>query len=251
VPIRSIGFFNESQKLSGVNKFGRNPDVDTAADEDIWDAGGTWSLPATASAHDIASTDAADAAAGTGARTVQVWGLQNWGTRESSEIVVLDGVTPVATTKSYVLIHRMQCLTFGSGKTNAGDITAKVGATTHAQISIGVAQTLMAIYGIPDDTHLFVSKWYASMNRPGGATSFVDMRLMVDPAPASADSGFSTKHHLGLYSSGASYISHEFNPFLEVAGPAVLKIRALDVSGNDTDISAGFDGYLSSSGWSD
>jgi hypothetical protein len=48
--------------LEHVNKFGRNPDIDTATDpEDIWDAGGLWVPPTAARVHNIASSSANDA----------------------------------------------------------------------------------------------------------------------------------------------------------------------------------------------
>lgn len=48
--------------ISHVNKFGRNPIIDTATDpEDIWDAGGLWVPPTAARTHNIASSSANDA----------------------------------------------------------------------------------------------------------------------------------------------------------------------------------------------
>lgn len=49
-------------KVSYVNKFGRNPDIDTGSDpEDIWDGGGIYVPPTQARTHDIASSSAQDA----------------------------------------------------------------------------------------------------------------------------------------------------------------------------------------------
>lgn len=65
--------------MASVNKFGRCPDnVDNGTASDIWDGANaatgtkTWVAPTAARIHDIASTSASDAAAGVGARTVQV-----------------------------------------------------------------------------------------------------------------------------------------------------------------------------------
>lgn len=61
-----------TQGLSLVLKFGRNPDVDTGASEDIWNGGGLYTgFPTTGSAEPlgVASSSANDTAAGTGAIT--------------------------------------------------------------------------------------------------------------------------------------------------------------------------------------
>jgi hypothetical protein len=48
-------------RISYINKFGRNPDIDVATDpEDIWDAGGLWIPPTVARTHDLSSTSDED-----------------------------------------------------------------------------------------------------------------------------------------------------------------------------------------------
>ncbi len=61
-----LDFFFEVAKgtfagTSFINKFGENPDIDTGAFEDIWDAGGTYVPPTQARLHDIVSTSVSDA----------------------------------------------------------------------------------------------------------------------------------------------------------------------------------------------
>lgn len=232
---------------STVNKFGRNPDIGTATDpEDVWDAGGIWAAPTQARVHNIASSDAADTSAGTGARTVKIYGLTDWDTAEVNETIVLNGASIVATVNSYVIVHRMQCMTFGSGGTNAGNITATAvtDATVTAQISIGKGQTLMAIYGIPSIQTLYVVQWYIAMNRAQVSAANADMDLLVMESADQSDSGFVDKHHLGLATAGSSHAPHEFKPRFPVTGPAIVKVQVENVSANSTDISAGFDGVL-------
>lgn len=53
----------------GINKFGKNIDVDTAL-EDIWDGGGTYVFPTEARIHDIVSDDTADDGVATGTLTL-------------------------------------------------------------------------------------------------------------------------------------------------------------------------------------
>ena len=230
-----------------VNKFGRNSDVDTGTvPEDIWDGGRVWVPPTTARIHDIASTSIADTAAGTGARTIRVYGLTSWSTEEVSEDVTLNGTTNVPTSNSYVIVHRMQCLTFGSGGTNAGDITAtaQTDATVTAQITTGYGQTLMAIYGVPSTQAFYTSQWYIDMNAVAAAANGASLDLLVNDRADQSDSGFVVKHHLGLYGSGSSHISHPFIPPFKITGPAIIKAQCDVVDANNTDLSAGFDGTL-------
>ncbi|MBT5106983.1 MAG: hypothetical protein HOM20_12440, partial [Porticoccaceae bacterium] len=61
---------------SYIEKFGMNTDVD-ANKETIWDGGGIYTYIATAETVTITSTSGSDSAAGTGARTVEVQGLNS------------------------------------------------------------------------------------------------------------------------------------------------------------------------------
>ena len=62
------------QGHSTVIVFGYNPDVDTT-EESVWPDGGTIPHPTSASVLKISSSSANDTAAGTGARTVYIEGL--------------------------------------------------------------------------------------------------------------------------------------------------------------------------------
>lgn len=224
-----------------LNKFGRNPVINTASDpEDVWTGGGIWVPPTTARVHNLASSSAADTSAGTGARTVIVRGLRAWGQEEFSETVTLLGATLVPTVNSYVIIYRMECLTFGSGEANAGTITATAvsDATVTAEIAIGIGQTQMAIFGVPSNMTAYVVDWWLNMNKGGGAVVSADCDLLVNARPDQADGGYVSKHHLGT----DSHVAHPFTPYLKIAGPAILAVRVATVSGNGADVSAGFDG---------
>lgn len=135
---------------SYVNKYGSNSDVDAA--EDIWNVGGDYTgWPAAAEAIEVLSSSAADTAAGTGARTVKIFGLDaNYALQE--ETVTLNGVTPVDTVGTYLRVYRAFVVTAGSGTTNAGTITIRHTTTTanvFCQITIGIGQTQQTNYTIP------------------------------------------------------------------------------------------------------
>ena len=221
----------------GVNKFGRNIDIRSTGAEDIIDTGGTWTAPTEARTHNIASSSAADIAADTGAHTVRVYGLTSWDTAEESEVVILDGTSDVLTANSYVIIHRMQCLSWGTGGVNAGNITATAttDATITAQISIGNNQTLMACYGVPSIYECSVISYYHSVNKSQAAS--VNCDLLINEYPEDNLSAFAVKHVVAT----SSKQQHEFRPPLTVQGPAIIKLRGDSSSASATDVSGGFD----------
>lgn len=139
---------------SSVFKFGFNPDIN-GVEETVWDHGGIYAYPAAAIQMSVSSSSVNDTAAGTGARTVFVAGLDaNY--NEISETVTLNGQTPVLTSALFLRINRASVVSAGSGETAAGDIyvgtgvvSAGVPATVYARIRLGDNQTLMAVWTVP------------------------------------------------------------------------------------------------------
>lgn len=70
---------------------------------------------------DFSSSSVADAAAGTGARTVRIYGLDFAG-NPLTENVTLNGQTKVTSAKSFWRVFGAKVLTAGTGRVNAGDI---------------------------------------------------------------------------------------------------------------------------------
>lgn len=135
-------------------KFGFNPDVDNSL-ETVWAQGGLYSYLAAAATLTVSSSSTDDASAGTGARTVEISGLDA-DYNEISETVTLNGQTAVNTTKEYLRIFRGIVRTAGSGGQNAGVIYAGTGTVTsgvpdnkYLTIAIGDNQTLMALWTVP------------------------------------------------------------------------------------------------------
>lgn len=110
-------------------QFGVNTSVGTSV-ATIWNGPTTtYAYPAAATVLKISSSDTNDTSAGTGARTVLINGL-NANYQETSEIVTLNGQTPVNTANSYLRFHYMEVLTAGSGGGAAGTIYAGTGSVT-------------------------------------------------------------------------------------------------------------------------
>ena len=91
---------------------------------------GNW--PSTGGVVSVVSDNAADAAAGTGARSIIVRGLLKTTWAEDTETVVPNGVNPVTTTKEFIRINELEVVTSGlvgtTIKSNVGTITASIGA---------------------------------------------------------------------------------------------------------------------------
>jgi hypothetical protein len=135
-------------------KFGFNPDIDDSL-ETVWAQGGLYSYLASASVLKVSSSSTADTSAGTGARTVELSGLDT-NYDEISETVTLNGQTAVNTTNEFLRINRMVVRSAGSGGQNAGVIYAGTGTVTtgvpankYATIAIGDNQTVMALWTVP------------------------------------------------------------------------------------------------------
>ncbi len=236
--------------LTSGNKFGRSTNVDNGVATDIWDRANptddqaTWVAPTQARIHNIASTSASDdgSPAGVGAQTVRIYGLVDWTTPEVSEDIILNGVTDVPTVNAYVIIHRILVLTWGTSGPNVGVITATAvtDGTVTAQVNVGEGQTQMAIYGLPSGQTIYLVQYYGELQKSGGATGGADIRLKVNSIPNTQIIGFTTKHILGLLSTGNSYVPHYFKPELPVSGPAIIKVEATG-GVNNLDVSGGFD----------
>ena len=234
----------------GNNKYGKTLNADNGVDTDIWDGANStdnvdiWVPPTQARIHNLSSTDAADTAAGTGTRTIRIWGLTDWDVDEVSEDITMDGLSDVATVNSYVIIHRMKQLTAGSGGINAGDIkaTAQTDSTLTAMITVGEGQTLMAILGVPSVRRVAILNYYASAIKASTSLS-VDISLRINETPDINLAAFLTKHNIGLATEGSSHVKQTFDFPFSFSGPAIIKVQANSTS-NNTIVSGGFD-YVS------
>jgi hypothetical protein len=155
---------------SVIHVFGFNPDVDTA-EETVWPIDGILGHPSSPTIMSISSSSTDDAAAGTGARTIFIEGVNGTGGLVT-EIVILNGQTAVNTVNTYDAIERMVVLTVGSGGVNAGIIYAGTGTVTS-----GVPAVPYSAIGIGDNISL-VGHWTC----PTGFTGYlVHGKITVGP----------------------------------------------------------------------
>jgi hypothetical protein len=126
----------------------------------------------------ISSSSADDAADGTGARTIAIFGLDaNY--NKINETVALNGETEVNTTNSFLRIFRMYVVTAGSGATAAGTIYAGTGTVTsgvpeniYGMITLTANQTQMAFWTVPAGyTFYLTGIYYSSANSTANAST--------------------------------------------------------------------------------
>lgn len=163
-----------AEQLTGnpVLVSGRNGAIATG-EETVWDQGGTLSPLAAATAIKVSSSSANDTSAGTGARTVQVIGLDS-DYNVQLETLTLSGQTAVQGTQVFSRILGVDVLTAGSGGVNAGTVYVfdDAGAVTsgvpntasHIQASIvaGANASQVAAFTSPNRVPYLIQAVYLS-----------------------------------------------------------------------------------------
>lgn len=243
--ITGIGDINYEVALGNVpgvfavNKFEFNPDIDTDTDpEDLWTNGGLWVPPTQARVHNVVSTNANDTSAGTGARTITIFGL-NANFDLIQEELDLNGTSNVATTNEYIRIYRMSVSRFGSSATNAGDITATAvtDATISAAIGAGNGQTEKAIYTIPNGFIGLLTQYsgFISRTAPSGANVGIGLYVRVFGA-----GGYTIKHRASISIDGNNPFENNFTTPIVIPSKSDVKLTCISVSDSNTGVGGGF-----------
>jgi hypothetical protein len=214
---------------SSFCQFGINATVGTS-NETVWIGSNTYTFPAAASVLKVSSSSASDAAAGTGARTVQIQGL-NAAYEAVVETVTLNGQTEVNTTNSYLRVNKMTVLTAGSGGTSVGNIYAGTGTVTAGVPAVVVNQTGIlsnesesAFYTVPAGFTAYITRWTMSSGN-GTANTHTRFTLRVRPQGGV----FGTKALYNLPGSGIYECEAAFPlPIPEKADLDVLAATSVD-----------------------
>ena len=230
-----------------INKYGRNPDCDQAASttavnigRSIWDGGiagaVNWVPPTVSRVHQLVSTNVNDTSAGTGARTVRVYGLDvNYAL--FNETITLNGTSNVATS-AFTMIYRMIVRTAGSTGWNAGTIkaTADTDSTVTAQITIGNNQSLMTPFMVPVSTRGYMTNFSGTLKKTGGVAKFADIFLM------SKEFGevWRMRESGSAASDGQNKFSHPFEPHKTFQAKELIELRA-NPSADGQDVSGSYD----------
>jgi hypothetical protein len=170
-----------------IYKFGQNAVVGNSM-ETIWQQGGLYSYPPSASTMTVSSSDVNDTSAGTGARTILISGL-NGDYNETSETITLNGQTAVTTVNSYIRMNRVLVLTAGSGGVNAGiiyvgtgTVTAGVPANIYTTINgDGNNQTLQAFWTVPAGYTAYIYQTNISTGNSSNTPAVLKTVLVARP----------------------------------------------------------------------
>jgi len=212
--------------LSAVHKFGRNPLIDKDAGfEDLWNGGGKYTgFDATAAEIvEVFSSSGSDTSAGTGARTARLIGLGT-GFVEQTEVITLNGTTPVNSTLSYIRLDRVIVLTAGSLGHNSGSITGRQSVTL-ANVFFVLApetnRTLIACYTIPFGKVGYIVSGFASL--AAKTDGFAEINALVR-FPGSV---FQVAEWFSIGANGTSYVLRDFKvPLAGIPTGTDVKIAA-------------------------
>lgn len=225
-----------------VSKFGNNDDIDTDSDpEDVWGGSGLYTgqpaHSASAETVDIQSTDTDDTAAGSGARTVEIQGLdENW--EEQTEVLTLNGTTAVTSTGLWHRVFRAKVLTAGSQGENDGTITINHTTTTgNVFISIPptINQSLLAAYTVPVDKTAILQGMTITLVRANGSNGSGVATLRA----REEDGVYNTKGYYNI--SNALPANPDFKVPIIFEEKTDILIRVEEVSDSNSLISAFFD----------
>ena len=125
--------------FSGVQKFGYNTAVGTVF-ETIWENGGLYAYPTTATTAVATSTSTDD-----NDSLVHIYGLDsNWDLAD--EVITVGGS---ASTTSFIRVFRSVLENANTGIVNVGKITTTVNSLPVSIVDVGYGQSLQALYTIP------------------------------------------------------------------------------------------------------
>ena len=175
--------------VSAVIIDGKIEDLDIAnGTPEIWSghtAQNAWNGPlSTAETMDIVSSSANDTAAGSGAQTIRISGLDG-SYNTVAETLNLSGATPVTSVNSYVMLTAAVCLGQGTDfGSNQGNITVTSTTTgdVHAYVPLGEGLARNGFYMVPADKNAMIigtMEFNAAKISGGGGTPELELKVTV------------------------------------------------------------------------
>ena len=216
--------------VSYIEKFGRN-DTLSGNIETIWDGSNVYTYLTSASSVYVTSSDGNDTPAGTGARQVEVQGLDENYALATETIDIDDG----ASNTTFIRLFRAIVTSVGSGGQAAGIISVRSasggGGTLLAQIlkvgtggGASLGQTFMAIYTVPAGYTAYLTQWTIGA---GGQNADTTALLVARPFGGA----FNSKDI--VISAGSQYSKNYIVP-LKFTEKTDIEVRAFSSSsGND------------------
>ena len=240
-------FMDEARGIGSSSSFatisGYNQEIDTGTlPEDITTIGGIYNPPTAARIHAVTAGVNDVMTTGTGAWQVLIKGLDSNYLR-ISEIVNLNGTTPVNTVNSFLRINSVDTISGGSLYTafsatpsNQGDITvtAAVDGTISALILANWGRYATTFNTVPAGETAYIVNPQASIIRNNSPSNMMATHsLLVKPQGG----GYSTFGVASTSVTGSSYVQTEFKPYPRIPEKTDIVFRTTYTSDNNTIVS--------------
>jgi hypothetical protein len=210
-------------------KLGYNAAVG-ATEEDIITQGGVYPWLATASALEVVSSDANDTVAGSGVQKIRI-GYLDGDYTSRSEIISLNGVTPVPLTDATVLrVNSIRATQVGVGGVAVGNITCRLVAapkTVYRQIELGFTRGRGLTYTVPLGYNLYITSISISSGaaETGKAVVRWTGRAQVDDIDSSVKINFFQPFFEKITLDNSFY--REFESPIRIPATADIKVSAV------------------------
>jgi hypothetical protein len=224
----NINISADSTGQGYIEKFGANLSVGSDL-ETIWEVGGIYEYLTTASAVSAVSDENSDTTTGTGARTIELQGLDaNYNTVTETISTGGTGGGNVSS-QEFLRIFRAIVKTAGSTRTNDGNITIEAGATTVISIGThgigvnkeGFGQSQTSVYTIPAGKTGYITQWSV-----GSSTYNSDVQAYLLVSEPDDGKVLRTKDIMFL----SNYSIKDYKVPLQVLEKTDIEVRAFDSS---------------------
>ena len=161
--------------VSLITVFGYAPAVGSGVSKvNVWELATAWVPMASAQSLELLSSSASDTAAGTGARSILIAGVDT-NYNLISEIVTPNGTTVVALVSTYRAINSLTVLTSGTNTNNVGNITLRVASagSTQGYIAANVGASRLGRYTVPTGYTLVLHNFFLLGNGVAGGQATV------------------------------------------------------------------------------
>ena len=209
---------------TGVQALGQNGAL-SATYETVTETSGAQGYINHADSLDVVAANAQDDTAGTGIRTITIYGLDDdWAVQ--SEIVTLAGGATVRTATEFLRVYAVEATTAGSGGVAAGAITIQNAAndTTLATIPTGETGSHQGMFSVPAGKTFYLTHFY-------GTTAAAVLQEMIIVERKYGTTVWLTRDTGMIYLSGYNNV---YTMPLIFTAKSDIEVRAKGNSGNVT-----------------
>lgn len=136
----------------------------------IWENATVYTYPSAATVMQMVSSSASDTAV-----AVRIMGL-NAAYEPITEVVTLNGTTPVVTIGSYFRINSLVTVAGNA----AGTITLSASGVTYGKINVGVGRSQMSLYSVPAGYSFYLTRVDMFSNLSGGSGNYCLYRVQSE-----------------------------------------------------------------------